>query len=490
MKAPADGNSRRGILTRTTPADRGAVRLPALAPHLQFHEIGEQQALLVSESFNTLLHGRLYCDLLPLLDGRRPQDEIAAALEGVHAAADIGAAVGSLSARGYVVSGDHGMDRCRAAWWSSLGASPRWVEQRLAASRIAVEGDDGRLIRRLEEAGAGVGADGPGLTVIVCDDYLEARLEDVNRRRLEAGAAWMLLRPRGMEALFGPVFRADGQGPCWACLAQRLRGHEEVHSFLRNFAGEEAAFKPFAAEPAVLEGLYGLIAAEIVKWLVLDEAAPIHDHAVAMNTGAFASSQHRVMRRPQCPACGEEALHRPDRPPVPLSLQASPKTHRNSGGARSVAPEATLAKYRHLVSPVSGVVTWLRRTTDETDPWLHVYWAGGNHGMKAGASVRSDEACAARAPARAARGSNPRSAPSAKRSSATRAPAPETRSAAAGASSTSPWKTTQSIRTMCSCSATVSWTMRNALTRKDTLTTSCRRVSTPRPKSTGPRCGR
>ncbi len=382
MPAQTGRNPRQGILTRTTPADRGAVRLPALAPHLQFHEIGEQQALLVSESFNTLLHGRLYCDLLPLLDGRRPQDEIAAALEGVHTAADIVAAVGSLSARGYVVSGDHGMDRYRAAYWSSLGASPRWAEQRLAASRIAVEGDDGRLIRRLEEAGAGVGADGPELTVIVCDDYLEARLEDVNRRRLEAGAAWTLLRPRGMEALFGPVFRADRQGPCWACLAQRLRGHKEVHSFLRNFAGEEAAFKPFAAEPAVLEGLYGLIAAEIVKWLVLDEAAPIHDHAVAMNTGTFASSQHRVMRRPQCLACGEEALHRPDRPPVPLSLKASPKTHRNSGGARSAAPEATLAKYRHLVSPVSGVVTWLKRTTDETDPWLHVYWAGSNHGMR------------------------------------------------------------------------------------------------------------
>ena len=382
LPAQADRNPGRGILTRTTAADRGVVRLPALAPHLRFHEIGEQQALLVSESFNTLLHGRLYCDLLPLLDGRHPQDEIAAALEGVHTAADVLAAIGSLSARGYVVSADHGMDRCRAAWWSSLGASPRWVEQRLAASRIAVEGDDGRLIRRLEEAGAGIGAGGSGLTVIVCDDYLEARLEDVNRRQLEAGAAWTLLRPRGTEALFGPVFRADRQGPCWACLAQRLRGHKEVHNFLRNFAGEGAAFKPFAAEPTVLEGLYGLIAAEIVKWLVLDEAAPIHDHAVAMNTGTFASSQHRVMRRPQCPACGEEALHRPDRPPVPLSLKASPKTHRNSGGARIAAPEATLAKYRHLVSPVSGVVTWLRRTTDEADPWLHVYWAGSNHGMR------------------------------------------------------------------------------------------------------------
>ncbi len=382
MPAQTDANPRRGILIRTTPADQGLVELPALAPHLQFHDIGEKQTLLVSESFNTLLHGKLYCDLLPLLDGRRPPDEIVAALDGAHAAADVLAAMVSLSAKGYVVSADHGMDRPRAAYWSSLGASPRWVERRLAESRVAVEGDEGRFIRHLEEGGAGVGTGGPKLTVVVCDDYLEAHLAEVNRRRLEAGAPWTLVRPRGMEALFGPVFRADKRGPCWDCLAYRLRSHREVHGFLRNVAGEEAAFKPFAAQPAVLEALYGLIAAEMVKWLVLEEAAPIHEHAITMNVGAFASSQHRVMRRPQCPACGDEALHRPDRPPVPLCLKASPKAHLNSGGARAVAPEVTLAKYRHLVSPISGVVTWLSRTTDEADPWLHVYWAGSNLGMR------------------------------------------------------------------------------------------------------------
>ena len=382
MTAQTDANLPRGILTRTTPADRGSVTLPALAPHLQFRDIGERQTLLVSESFNTLLHGALYSDLLPLLDGRHSQDEIVAALEGAHAAADVRAALVGLAAKGYVVSADHGMDRCRAAYWSSLGASPRWVEQRLANSRIAVEGDDGRLARRLVACGTRVGTGDSALTAIVYDDYLDARLADVNRRQLEAGAPWTLVRPRGMEALFGPVFRADDRGPCWDCLAHRLRGHREVHSFLRTIAGEEAAFKPFAAEPAVLDALHGLIAAEIVKWLVLDQAAPIHDHATTLNVGTFASSQHRVMRRPQCPACGDEALHRPDRPPVPLRLKASPKAHRNSGGARAVAPEATLAKYRHLVSPVSGVVTWLTRTTDEADPWLHVYWAGSNLGMR------------------------------------------------------------------------------------------------------------
>ncbi len=382
MAGQTAAKPRPGILIRTTPADRGMVELPALAPHLRFHDIGERQALLVSESFNTLLHGRLYCDLLPLLDGRRSQGEIVAALDGVHAAGPVRATLASLSARGYIVSAEHGLDGSRAAYWSSLGASPRWVDRCLAEARVAVEGDDGRLVRRLEAAGAAVGTDAPRLSIIVCGDYLETRLADLNRRGLEAQAPWMPVRPLGVEALFGPVFRAHGQGPCWECLAHRLRCHNEVHDFLRNAAGEEAAFRPFAVEPAVLEALYGLIAAEIIKWLVLDEAAPVHDHAVAMHTGAFATARHPVRRRPQCPACGDRALYRPDRLAPPVLLQPSPKTHHSSGGARAVAPEATVAKYRHLISPVSGVVAWLRRTTDDSDAWLHVHWAGVNLGMR------------------------------------------------------------------------------------------------------------
>ncbi len=374
--------SRPGILTRTTPADQGLVGLPALTPHLEFHDVGEAQTLLVSESFNTLLHGELYRALLPLLDGRRSCDAIVRAVEGTHSAVEVLAAVAALSARGYVVSADHGMDRRRAAYWSSLGASPRWAEKRLAESRIAVDGDDGRFIRHLEANGAAVGPGDSDLTVVVSDDYLESRLAAVNRRQLEAGAPWMVVRPHGMEALFGPVFRADRRGPCWDCLAHRLGSHQEVHRFLRNLAGERAAFKPFATQPAVLEALHGLIAAEVVKWVVLGDAAPIHDQAIAINVGTLESSRHPVGRRPQCRACGEAALHRPDRPPVPLRLEPSPKAHRNSGGARSVAPEVTLDKYRHLVSPISGVVTWLTRTTDASDAWLHVYWAGSNPAMR------------------------------------------------------------------------------------------------------------
>ena len=370
-----------GILARVTAEDRGLIERPVLAPHLDFYPVDEDQTLLVSESFNTLLRGPVYGDLLPLLDGR-PADDLAAALADAHGSADVRTALAALASRGYAVSGDHSMDRGRAAYWSALGASPRWAERRLAEARVAVDGDDGRFSRRLEAMGIAVDSGGPALSVVLCTDYLDEALAGVNRRHMGSGAPWMPVRPKGLEPLFGPVFRPAEQGPCWACLAYRLRSHREVHNFLRNVAGDEGAFRPNAAEPAVLDAIYGLVAAEIAKWLVLEEGAALHGRAISLDAGSLRSTHHPVTRRPQCVVCGDPALHRIDRPPVPVRLQSSPAPVSNSGGVRAVDPEETLARYRHLIGPVGGVVTWVARRTEEADSWLHVYWAGSNVGLR------------------------------------------------------------------------------------------------------------
>ena len=378
----SDANSEPGILARTTPEDQGLVTLPTLTPHLQYHEVGEQQTLLVSESFNTLLRGQPYCDLMPFLDGNHTLDSIVAALGPKYGLANFLSTFVSLSTKGYVVSANHGLDSSQAAYWSSLGASPRWAEKRFAETRVVVKGDQGKLVRRLEESGVFIDSKNPDLVVIACDDFLSPGFAELNLRHLEMKTPWMLVRPRGIEPLFGPIFRSDNSGPCWKCLTYRLRNHQEVHNFLRHVRGEDVAFKAFATDRTLLETIYGLVSNEIAKWLVLSEDSPIHNHAISYNAGTSAISRHFVMRRPQCEACGDVDLCRPDRPPVPLELNASPKNNRNSGGVHNVAPAVTLAKYRHLVSPISGVVSWLSRTSEETDPWLHVYWAGSNFGMR------------------------------------------------------------------------------------------------------------
>ena len=374
--------TKRGILTHTVPEDRGLVEIPVLTPHLDYRLLNQGQVLVVSEGMNTLLHGGLHASLLPLLDGRRSRADIVAALAEAHSEFQVRSALAALSSRGYLVSGKYSMPRGAAAFWSSLGASPRWAEARLRTARVQVSPDNSRLVRRLTAMQVEVVTDDPTLSIVVCDDYLAESLADVNRRYLESQAPWALVMPTGMRPLFGPIFRPAERGPCWTCLAYRLRGHQEVHNFLRNVGGADAAFARSVAEPGVLETIYGLVAMEIAKWLVLGEAAPIHSNAISLDIDRLECERHPTQRRPQCFECGDQALYRADRPPVPIQLRPSPKSVRNSGGVRSASPEQTLSKYRHLVSSVSGVVTWVRRTTNEADSWLHVYWAGSNFALR------------------------------------------------------------------------------------------------------------
>ena len=164
----------------------------------------------MSETFNTLLRGQIQCDLMPLLDGRRSHAEIAAALAPAHSASEVRAAITALASRGYLVSGDHRMAPGPAAYWTSLGASPRWAEQRLETATVDVAGDAGSLAGRLETLGVRVDAARPSVSVVVCADYLEDRHDAINRRHLESGTPWVLVRPGGMQPLFGPVFRPAG----------------------------------------------------------------------------------------------------------------------------------------------------------------------------------------------------------------------------------------------------------------------------------------
>ncbi len=370
-------------MLKKTVADNDPVVRPALRPHLEFRVIGDGQVLLVSEAFNILLHGEAYVDLLPLLDGSRSQDEIGKVLEGAHPEETIGAALDFLTAEEYLVSGEHTLDQGRAAFWSSLGASPCWAEEQLRNAQVELHGDDGRLAKWLDSLGVAMdSSDEQALSVFVCADYLDDEFADINRQQLASGAPWTLVRPTGIQPLFGPVFQAGEKEPCWACLTHRLRNHQEVHSFLRNFGDEDAIFRPNVAEPAVLDAVYGLIATEIAKWLVLGPSAPLHKHVISLDTAHVKCNSHPVMHRPQCRVCGNEVYYRSDRPASPIRLQASPKGVRNSGGVRTASPTETIAKYRHLISPISGIVTWLARTTEETDPWLHVHWAGSNMALR------------------------------------------------------------------------------------------------------------
>lgn len=176
-------------------------------------------------------------------------------------------------------------------------------------------------------------------SIVPVADYLDPALEAVNREALQSGRPWMLVRPYGTIPWIGPVL-VPGRGPCWACLAARLRAVRTVwHLPERSSSG--SAEDPLALRLAALEGARHMRQA----------GAPAR--LLTFDTQSLVQREHVIVRKPGCEACGDPAARREFRP---LVLKSRTKIFTLDGGHRAALPERTYARYAHLVSPLTGIV--------------------------------------------------------------------------------------------------------------------------------------
>ncbi len=241
--------------------------------------------------------------------------------------------------------------------------------------------------RLLEEPGelvAVAGDAGVELLIVIAPDYLEPALAEIDALRRSVRRPWLLSRTAGAHAWVGPVFW-PGVTACWHCMAQRIRGNRDVEEYLRlrTHVGDES-IRPQVIGPAAIRAFgAGLVATEALRAVVSAEprAAVLH----TFDTATWEHESHPVVRRPQCPECGDpeprEALH----PPVLLAGGGSSAA--NESGLRAVTPEVTLNRYAEHVSVITGAVTALTPIPVDDERSLHVYAAGHNFAMR-GAELR------------------------------------------------------------------------------------------------------
>ncbi len=246
---------------------------------------------------------------------------------------------------------------------------------------VALAGIDPTAMRTaLVEAGhAVVDAEAEhDVAVVLVDDYLNAALPALNARQLELGRPWLLARPGGQVVWVGPYLVPD-ETACWECLADRLRQARQVETYLGSRVGH-LVHPPFASDPAAM----ALDASIVVDWL-RGTSAPA-GFGTDLRTYARADgslTRHHLVRRPQCPVCGDGS-HGSDRAPQPVVLEASPKAFRADGGHRAANPAATIARYEHHVSPITGAVTALQPVPAGDSPLVNVVFAGHNLAMRRG----------------------------------------------------------------------------------------------------------
>lgn len=370
--------------------------LIGLKRHLHVEISGGHGAYLFSERGVTVLRGRGIEPIITLLDGTRSLADLLRAIPSGMDTEQAAALINQLRSAGFVTVGpsqEPGMDERALAYWDACGVPVRHRRRvpEVAVISVATAIDTDTVVRSLQDAGLTVttrksAADcGPAeLSVVVCDDYLDPALAEIDRAHRDAGVPWLLAKPVGTQLWIGPVFQPDHG--CWHCLADRLWRHRNAEACAQTTLGRSGpANRPAVAIPALLATGLNLIALEANKWL----AGLRHpgQHSVwTLDTVDLQGSRHELRQRPQCPQCGDPSLVAA-RTRRPVVLRPAQKAAYSGGGHRLLPPEEVLARYQHLVSPVTGIIKEITRD-DRCPSLFHSYRSGANaatrHGDMAG----------------------------------------------------------------------------------------------------------
>ncbi len=355
---------------------------PSLQKCFTAEVVKDEGVFLLSEFGHFVLTGRLHESVLPLIDGRRTAEQIAGELAGRLRPEEVYYALLALERQGFIVE-TNGSDAAPACGlWDYLGQDPTGCRERLKSTRVAAlttsDLEQGPLVEALAANGLRVGEEGD-LTVVLASDYLRPELREVNREALRRDKPWLLAKPLGTMVLLGPVFRPGVTG-CWECLAQRIRGNREVEAFLQEKGrpvSPRADPHVFSATAPAVVRLAAFHAGRAVAYGVNPQ---LEGKVISLDLSTLVTTTHHLVRRPQCPACGDrEAVLRH---PAPLRLSPQPKVFTADGGHRGATPEETFARYQIHISPITGIVKSLELTHRGDGEALNVYLAGHNFAMK------------------------------------------------------------------------------------------------------------
>ncbi|WP_405010849.1 TOMM precursor leader peptide-binding protein [Kitasatospora sp. NBC_01539] len=362
--------------------------------HYTPYVVDGEAVYLVSERGVSVVDGGLAQALAPLLDGTRTAEQIGAELSGTVPVEKVIGAVDRLRAGGYLAAAGPVDDRAGAAYleMAGLDGAAATAALRTARTRVEVHGDVDPQPFLAALAAAGVTADDEAeFTVVLTDDYLHPGLAERDRLARESGRPWLLARPVGSIVWVGPVFvpdpaghtggPAEGATGCWECLAHRLSANRQSLSYLRHRLGQDGPIPTSGAHLAPSLGAGAQLAAlEAVKWLA--GVRPPEPVVLTLDTVLLETERHRLVRRPQCPACGDAGLMA-ERQSAPVRFESRPKAFTADGGHRSASPEDMLERYRPQLSPVTGVVTSLVPAA-RTPTGLRVYVSGQNLSRQSG----------------------------------------------------------------------------------------------------------
>ncbi|HEX8114340.1 MAG TPA: TOMM precursor leader peptide-binding protein [Kofleriaceae bacterium] len=214
----------------------------------------------------------------------------------------------------------------------------------------------------------------------IVDDYLRPSLFELNRACLARGVPLFLVKPVGVRAWIGPLVVA-GQTACWRCLEYRLRANREVEAYIERRTGKRMPLAlPRARVPLFERHASSVAITQLVRFLTTGANPGLGSHVLVTDLTSLTFERHPIVRRPQCPDCGNPRLG--TRAGLPVQLTAQRVAGESTSGMRRDEPEAVLQRYQHHVSPLTGIVREMTPSAWHGAGPLRVYMAGHNFALK------------------------------------------------------------------------------------------------------------
>ena len=362
-------------------------------PAYAVESIAPDRVFFVSEKGAGWLRDRLYQKLASLIDGDRDSDKIIDAIllelladqesdpentaffqDALNTSIKTQYALFQMEKQGYIQLEDNPLPPDLAIFCHHLNIAPADVQQRLQSTKVAVKSFSSvpaeALINLLESLHIQVAETGD-ITVVLADNYLDPRLEEFNQKALQSQSTWMLVKPLGITPWLGPIFAPEKTG-CWHCLAKRLQDNNPVESFIERHKDIPPINPPLATLNSTKQTALSMTATEVFKWIAQGENPRLTSTLVSYDAIALQTQDHILVKRPQCPTCGEMAKGLAKKP-RPVVLGHRKKNFTEDGGHRFCSPEETLRKYQHHISPITGVVRGLSKI--HTNALNHTYVA-------------------------------------------------------------------------------------------------------------------
>lgn len=363
-------------------------RLVGFKRHLRSAVIPGEAAYLLSPLGVTALEGDFIEVLAPLLDGSRTLAGVVRDATPAMTAAQVGRLIGQLFDADLLAFRDSTRtgpprDAAAEAYWDLAGLDGPLAAEALGRTPvrlISIGEVDHAAAREACRASAlsaleGEACPAGAFTLVFCDDYLAPELAAIDAAQRASGQAWLLAKPCGPQPWIGPLFQ-PGAGPCWSCLAKRLGDHRRCELWISRAeaAGSRVRY-PEASIAAARSVAIQFAVLEAAKWLAGVRQAE-QNSVYTLDTMTLHGTRHTVTRRPQCPECGDPAMMaRLARRPI--TPRSQPKAADTGGGHRALSAEAMLARYQHLVGPVTGITKALEPAAGVPD-FLNCYVSGPN----------------------------------------------------------------------------------------------------------------